>query len=408
MDGIEKLAAFAPYLDNEIIEEWNPAASSAPSSNKNQTMEKNPNNPMPSSKNLIDGCGRNIEDIPIYHAALPNGRRTPILKTMVTSVCENNCYYCAFRSGRDFRRETFRPAELADITTRLWQSGKITGLFLSSGIAGGGVRTQDKILESAEVLRRKYHFKGYLHLKIMPGAEKAQIERAMQLADRVSVNLEAPNITRLAMLAPQKTFLDDLLQRLKWIEEIRTNQSPSHTWKLKWPSSVTQFVAGGAHENDLELLQTTSYLTHTLHLARVYFSGFNPVPDTPLDNQPPFDPTRNLRLYQASFLLRDYGISFEEMPFEPDGNLPLSVNPKLAMAQINYADRPLEINKCSKEELLRIPGIGLKGAQIIMKARSSGKITNINQLLNLGVSVKQAAPFVKINGKRPTLQLPLW
>jgi predicted DNA-binding helix-hairpin-helix protein len=388
MDAVEKLIALGPFLENEIIEEMNPAAC-----------------PLGSAPHNTDG---KFQALPVYQASTGGGRRTPILKTVLTSACENNCHYCAFRADRDFRRESFRPEELADIATRMWKAGTVTGLFLSSGVAGGGIRTQDRILASAEILRRKMNFRGYLHLKIMPNADKAQVERAMQLADRVSINLEAPNVKRLSMLAPQKDFMDGLLQRMKWVEEIRTTQSPTGAWKNRWPSSVTQFVVGGADESDLELLQTSSYLIHTLHLTRVYYSGFNPVAGTPLENQPPLDPTRNFRLYQASFLLRNYGYSFEEMPFQTDGSLPLDVDPKMAMARSLFAERPLDINKCTREELLRVPGIGPKGAQVILTQRVTGKISDLEQLRRMGIPVRKAAPFLSINGQVQPRQLSLW
>ena len=181
------------------------------------------------------------------------------------------------------------------------------GVFLSSGVAGGGVRTQDKLLDTADILRKKYHFKGYLHLKMMPGSERNQVFRAMQLADRVSVNLEAPNTERLAKLAPHKIFLEELLRPLRWVEEIRRAEPAYKFWNGKYPSTVTQFVAGGSDESDLELLTTTDWLMKNIRLKRAYFSAFHPVRDTPLENKPAVNLLREHRLYQASFLLRDYG-----------------------------------------------------------------------------------------------------
>jgi len=140
----------------------------------------------------------------IHNAVMPNGKRIALLKTMLTSACERNCAYCAFRQGRDFRRATFTPDELAGLFMRLHRKGIAEGLFLSSGLAGGGPRIQDRLIATAEVLRQRYEFRGYIHLKIMPGAEREQVRAAMRLADRVSVNLEAPNAERLAQLADNK------------------------------------------------------------------------------------------------------------------------------------------------------------------------------------------------------------
>lgn len=262
------------------------------------------------------------------------------------------------------------------------------------------MRTQDRIIATAEILRQKLGFKGYLHLKIMPGAEHAQVERTMQLANRVSVNLEAPNMNRLSKLAPHKMFMEELIKPLKWVEEIRQSQAPIKSWNGHWPSTTTQFVVGAVGESDLELLETTALLNQQVHLARAYYSGFNPIKDTPLENVPPVNPWREHRLYQASFLLRDYGFDLEELPFAIDGNLPLSADPKLAWAQNNFGHSPLEINRAKREELLRIPGIGPKTATAILAWRRKNKITGVNDLQNLGIPIEKAAPFLLLNGSQ--------
>jgi len=341
----------------------------------------------------------------IHPAQLPNGQNIKLLKTLLTSACERDCFYCPFRAGRDFRRATFKPEEFASVFMELNRTGAAEGTFLSSGLAGGGVRTQDKLLDTADILRRKHGFRGYIHLKIMPGAEKPQVERAMQLADRVSVNLEAPSTERLARLAPHKQFLDELLQPLKWVEEIRRTQPAYKGSNGRWPSTTTQFVVGGADESDLELLTTTSWLNKNVRLKRAYFSAFHPISDTPLENKTATDPLREHRLYQASFLLRDYGFDLEDLPFVGDGFLPLRTDPKLAWAQMNLSERPLEINRAEKRELLRIPGIGPKGADAIMSARRKGKLRDLSSLRRLGISPERVAPFVLMDGKRPAQQL---
>jgi predicted DNA-binding helix-hairpin-helix protein len=247
-----------------------------------------------------------------------------------------------------------------------------------------------------------------MHLKIMPGAEKGQVERTMQLADRVSVNLEAPNTERLERLAPHKVFLDELLQPLKWVEEIRRSQPTYKFWNGRYPSTVTQFVAGGADESDLELLTTTAWLTKNVRLKRAYFSAFHPIRDTPLENKAAVDPLREHRLYQASFLLRDYGFELEEMPFTSDGNLPLAADPKLAWAQTHLTERPLEINQAEKSQLLRVPGIGLNGAEAILSARRMGRLRDVASLRKLGIVVARVAPFILLDGRRPENQLTMF
>lgn len=181
----------------------------------------------------------------IHQAVTPGGGRIALLKTLLTSACELDCYYCPFRARRNFRRATFKPDEMAQVFSDIHRGGAAQGLFLSSGVAGGGVRTQDRLIATADILRNRLGFRGYLHLKIMPGAGRAQVERAMQLADRISVNLEAPNTLRLQSLAPHKQFTEQLLQPLRWAEEIRRTQPARLGWKGRWPSTVTQFVVGG-------------------------------------------------------------------------------------------------------------------------------------------------------------------
>src|SRR5688572_19954208 len=344
----------------------------------------------------------------VHPAQLPNGKQVKLLKTLLSSACERDCYYCPFRAGRDFRRATFKPQEFAELFMKLNQSDMAEGIFLSSGIAAGGANTQNKILDTAEILRNKLGFRGYMHLKIMPGAEKAQVERVMQLADRVSINLEAPNTERLTKLAPHKNFIEELFRPLRWVEEIRRSQPAYKGWNGHWPSTVTQFVAGGSDESDLELLTTTDWLMKNVKLTRAYYSAFYPIRDTPLENKAAVNPLREHRLYQASFLLRDYGFDLEEMPFTPDGNLPLPADPKLAWAQMNLAEKPVEINRAGKRELLRVPGIGLKGADAILSARSTGTLQDLATLRKLGIMVARAAPFLLINGKRSATQLSMF
>jgi predicted DNA-binding helix-hairpin-helix protein len=287
------------------------------------------------------------------------------------------------------------------------RAGMVNGLFLSSGIIRGGRTTQDKIIDAADIIRTKYGFRGYLHLKIMPGADKDQVWRTMQLASRVSINLEGANTKRLQLLAPQKVFLEELLEPLKWVEEIRQTQR-ANSWNGRWPSSVTQFVVGAVGESDLELLTTSAYLLNTLRLSRTYYSAFSPVTNTPLEENPAEDPLRQHRLYQASFLMRDYGFDLEEMPFNQDGNLPLTADPKRAWAEAHLSDSPVELNKADRETLLRVPGIGPKSAEVIVSARQRSRIKGLADLKALGVNSSRPAPFVLLDGKRPEYQLPLF
>ncbi len=344
----------------------------------------------------------------VHPAQLPNGKSIQLLKTLLSSACERDCFYCPFRAGRDFRRATFKPDEFAGLFSKMNQSGFAQGVFLSSGIAAGGVRTMDKLLDTAHILRKTHGFKGYLHLKIMPGSEKDQVYRAMQLADRVSVNLEAPSTERLAKLAPHKVFIEELMRPLRWVEEIRRTVPAYKFWNGKYPSTVTQFVAGGADESDLELLNTTQWLMKNVRLKRAYFSAFHPILDTPLENKAAVNPMREHRLYQASFLLRDYGFELEDLPFTSDENLPLHTDPKLAWAQMNLVHAPIEVNLADKQQLIKIPGVGTKGADAILTARRTQKLRDLSALKKLGVIAERAAPYVLLDGKRMASQLALF
>ena len=340
----------------------------------------------------------------ITNVATPKGSK-PILKVMVTTACERNCFYCPFRAGRSkMKRMTFSPDELAGSLDTLQRAGRVEGMFLSSGIIRGSVTTQDKIIDTAEIVRNRYHYQGYLHLKVMPGIEYEQLYRLMQLADRVSVNLEGPTQERLNALAPKKDFQKELLSMLQLAHTIRRDHP-----QQKLAGTVTQFVVGAVGDTDQELLALSSRLYREHGLTRAYYSGFNPVMQTPFENLPAVDPLREHRLYQASFLLRDYGWSVEELPFLADGNMELAVDPKYAWAELHLRDHPIEVMKASRQQLLRVPGIGPKGADTIVRARRLGRLTELTHLRQLNIRVpKQAAPYILLDGHRPTMQLNLF
>jgi predicted DNA-binding helix-hairpin-helix protein len=342
----------------------------------------------------------------ISHVSTPTGQK-PILKTMVTTACEKNCYYCPFRAGRGkTERVTFKPDELAQAFDGMQRAGAVDGIFLSSGIIKGGVTTQDKIIDTIEIIRRKYSYRGYVHLKIMPGSEYAQLERAMSLADRVSINLEAPTQERLNALAPKKDFAGELLNRLAWAHDIREKLRRE---ERKAASIVTQFVVGAVGDTDLELLTLTERLHRQLGLTRAYYSAFRPVEHTPFENLSPVLPLREHRLYQASFLLRDYGWDSEDLSFVGDGNLRLDVDPKRAWADVHLRHQPIDVMHADKAALMRIPGIGPKGAEAILKARAQRRLTDLSQLRALGIHAPdQAAPYILLDGKRPPQQMTLF
>jgi predicted DNA-binding helix-hairpin-helix protein len=340
----------------------------------------------------------------ISNVSTPRGE-IPMLKTMVTTACERNCNYCVFRAGRGkTQRVTFKPDELAAGFDTLQRSGRVKGMFLSSGIIKGSVTTQDKIIDTAEIIRRKYRYRGYLHLKIMPGIEYDQLYRLMQLADRVSVNLEGPTEPRVKSLAPKKDFTNELYKMLRWAADIRRD-NPNQ----RLADTVTQFVAGAVGDTDLEMLSVSQQLYQNMGLKRTYFSAFSPVPDTPFDNLLPTDPRREFRLYQASFLLRDYKWDVEDLLFEGEGNLNLGVDPKRAWADAYLREAPIDVMKADREQLMRVPGIGPKGADAILKARSQRRLTDLSHLRKLDIRTPEAlAPYILLDGQRPPTQLSLF
>lgn len=346
--------------------------------------------------------------IPIHLAAVPGGRRFPLLKVMLTTACERNCRYCPFQSGSDRRRVTFKPEELAGVVMRAYRAGWIQGVFLSSGLFDGGANTQNKLLDTAEILRHKLNYRGYLHVKIMPGAEQGQVLRAMQLADRISTNLEAPNARRLSALAPEKEFGRELLNPLQWAEQARRSDPAGLARGGRWPSTTTQFVVGAAGESDVELLSTVEKLYGQMHLQRVYFEAFSPVRGTPLESHPPGSSIRQQRLYEASFLLRDYGFGLEELPFDPDGTLPLDMDPKQACADRALREAPIDLNLADREQLLRVPGIGPLTADKLIRLRRQQRLQDFDALRRQRLITERSAPYILLDGQRAAYQMELF
>jgi len=330
-----------------------------------------------------------------------------------TNVCEFDCFYCEHRASRDVPRTYVSPDELARTFMQLHRARLVDGLFLSSGITKKVDTMQERIVQTAEILRRRYRFKGYIHLKIMPGSSPAAVERTVQLADRVSLNLEAPTPKHLSRLSSKKEFLDGILTRMVWINRM-TQEQPG----LARAGQITQFVVGAAGESDRDLLQTTARLYREIKLRRAYFSAFSPIPDTPLDGVPPAPLLRQHRLYQADWLLRFYGFSVDELAFDEQSHLPLAADPKLAWALRHPEFFPLELSTAPAEMLLRVPGIGLLSAKRIVEIRRTMAITDLKHLTRLGVVARRAAPFLLIGGRAPVsvsstdrrraMQLTLW
>lgn len=334
----------------------------------------------------------------IYPAAMPNGQTIMLLKMLMSNGCENDCSYCANRCQQDSDRLSFTPEELAQLFVTLHTQGLVKGLFLSSAVSKGSTWMMERMLASVEIIRNRYQFKGYIHLKLLPGVGFDAVEQAARLASRVSVNLEVPGSKFLAKLTARKDF-DHFMRLMGWVKNLQEHGKTR-------ASQTTQFMVGAADESDQEILSVTQNCYTDLKLQRVYYSAFQPISNTPLENHPATPLMREHRLYQSDFLFRRYGFRLDELSFDRSGNLPLEEDPKTIWAK-NHPERfPVEINTASKEELLRIPGIGPVSASRIVKHRRQDKIHSLADLQAFGTVTKRSAAYVLLDGKRPKELLP--
>lgn len=333
--------------------------------------------------------------VPIYHS-VARGRTVPLLKTLVSSYCTNNCAYCAFRCERRTYRERFDPAELADIALKLWRRGTIEGVFLSSSVERDPDEATRRELEAAEFLRKR-GYTGYLHLRLMPSCSRDLVRRAAELGDRIGLNVENPSESRLAEIRPDVDAKIDIWRRLRWCREEADRRAG-----LVRAGLDTQFVVGASDETDEQILGATYRLVIELRLRRVYYSGFRPIRRTPLEGRPPCPKSREFRLYQASFLMRDYG--FEPSDFEPaldERGFLRNLDPKLALVHTRPDIFPIDLNEAPARDLLLVPGIGPRTARRILDARTRGPFRSLSQARKaIGPRVKAALPYVSVGGER--------
>jgi predicted DNA-binding helix-hairpin-helix protein len=358
---------------------------------------------VPAAQSIQQGIGHATGFV--YNATQEGGAKTRLFKVLQTNACRYACKYCFTSCAIRRQRTTFKPDELATTFVSLKQQNRVDGLFLSSGIVPDANTTMEKMLATVERLRLREGYTGYIHLKLIPGASFEYVERAVELADRVSLNLEAPNQARLDELAPDKEFASSMWGRLAWAAELmrRARQEGRRAAR----SLTTQFVVGAVGESDRELLDTVDRAHRELDLRRAYFSAFHPIARSPFSDMPAEDPIRAARLYQADFMLRDYGFSAADLPFDAGGLLPRDRTPKQAWAEMHLHE-PIEINRASRQQLLRIPGIGPKSADRILAARRESRLSDISHLRALGVTTGWAAPYVLLDGRRAAVQLGLW
>lgn len=340
----------------------------------------------------------------ICHSWAADGRCISLLKVLMSNDCLYECCYCPSRRSNTIERATFSPQELADLTINFYLRNYIEGLFLSSAVYASPDKTMADMVEVCHILRYTHKFNGYIHLKIIPGSSPDLIQKAGFLADRMSVNIELPSGTSLKRLAPQKSKKGIFLP-MKQIGENHKGFQRERRISNKAPlfcpgGQTTQMIIGATEENDLQILNLTEKLYEKMALKRVYYSAYMPINEGPLlpavSTSPPL--IREHRLYQADWLLRFYSFQSHEILSPSSPNLDERLDPKAAWALRNFDMFPIDINRASYEELLRIPGVGITSAQRIIKTR---RVTAIREqdLKKIGMVLKRARHFITISGK---------
>ena len=341
------------------------------------------------------------------------GGRTRLLRILMTNACSYNCAYCPMRRDREMPRTLLKPEELVRIFLGALHRGWVDGLFVTTGIPSNPVKVMDGLIAALELLRERHGFTGYIHVKLVAGAEPAQIERLTSLASRVSLNLEAPCGQSLSRIAPEKSLpvaLENLERVRSLVLHERAAQAHGRPRDALHPGGASgmtmQFVVGATPDTDRALIETVARLQAGGGIHHAHFSAFRPITDTPMENVPAAPALREHRLYQADYLLHDYGFTADEVVFEPGGNLPLSVDPKTAWALAHPERFPVEVTRADYEALLRVPGIGPIAARRIVNERAGAVLRGLADLRGLGVVTTRAGGFLTLRGRR--LQTTRW
>lgn len=349
-----------------------------------------------------DGIG-NAASCGICHTWTSDGRCVSLLKLLMTNSCIYDCAYCVNRRSNDTRRVLLTPAEVAELTIGFYRRNYIEGLFLSTGVVRSPDHTMEMLIEAVRTLREEYRFNGYIHLKLVPGADPLLVQRAGLLADRVSVNLELPTREGLALLAPDKSR-DAVVGPMRQVNSLIVVNRAERKESRKVPrfapaGQSTQLIVGATRETDLQIVTLSERLYQRLDLKRVYYSAFIPVmTDTRLPAMSHSPLRREHRLYQADWLLRYYGFSAHELLNREAPNLESDLDPKTGWALRHLELFPVEINRADLEVLLRVPGIGVRSAQRIVRARRQGHLS-MDDLAKLGVVLKRARYFITARGR---------
>lgn len=352
-------------------------------------------------KNTKDGIG-NASVAGVCHSWSEDGRCISLLKILLSNKCVYDCEYCINRRTSDVPRAEFTPQEVADLTINFYRRNYIEGLFLSSAVTISPDHTMEMLIQTAEILRNDYKFNGYIHMKAIPGASDELVRRLGLLIDRVSVNIELPTEKGLSVLAPSKTYHSIYLP----MNDIKTGILENREDRKKFKKApvfapagqTTQMIIGALNESDRTIMKRATGLYKSFGLKRVYYSGYVPVVKSKFTEgitKPPL--LREHRLYQADFLMRFYKFTDDEILSETNPNLSLTIDPKANWAINNISLFPLEINRASYEELLRVPGFGPIYAKRIINARRFSRLT-FDSLETMKISIKRAKYFITANG----------
>ena len=351
------------------------------------------------------------------HSFTPDGRCVTLLKVLMTNVCVYDCAYCVNRCSNDeVKRTGFTPRELADLTIGFYRRNYIEGLFLSSGVAGNPDHTTELMIRTLTILREEHRFRGYVHAKTVPGTSPELINELGLLSDRLSVNLELPSSASLALLAPEKSrsaiikpmrqisasVAEDAESRA--MRERRTtlylSKAPHVKARRAWAPAgqSTQMIIGASPESDFHILTLSAALYRHVSMKRVFFSAYLPVNnDARLPSDGAVQLDREHRLYQADWLMRYYGFNVEEILDEKHPFLDTTIDPKANWALNNLDAFPVEVNTAPYETLLRVPGIGVRGAKLILRARKTTTLGK-EELQKIGIAYKRARYFITCNG----------
>jgi predicted DNA-binding helix-hairpin-helix protein len=332
----------------------------------------------------------------IYPVTLPNGGKSILFKTLLSNVCTNDCKYCPLRKQMDVRRCSLNPEETARVFLDYYNRREVFGLFLSSGVCGSPDAAMDRLNATARILRNKHRFRGYIHLKILPGSSDAAIQEAVSLSSAVSLNIETPGEAHLAKLSNKKSYIGDIIRPIKLISRLTARGA-----RYERVKQTTQFIVGAAGESDTEIVKYTAGLYDRLKMHRVYFSAYQQglgdesIAGEQAKLKKPSDLfMREHRLYQVDFLFRKYGFKESDIVFDEDGHLSLATDPKEAWAKRHPEAFPVNVNSAPKFSLLRVPGLGPVTVKRILEHRRTKRIRGIEDVGKVGVRLRKASRYL--------------